>query len=790
MRSLAKGDTLASRFSLITRVGQGGMGEVWLVHDRELDEQVVAKIVPPDASAETIALLQRECRQVRRLVHPNIVRVFDFHRADELGFVTMAYVEGHDLGRYRGRSPAEIVEIILPVVDALIHAHEQGVIHRDLKPSNVRCDSEGRPQLLDFGIAGVLDRQGELALSGGGTRRYASPQQLGGSDPAPVDDIYGLGALLYDLICGEPPGGPVRSDDAFALRSPYPIPGPLSGLVSSLLAADPDERPQTMRDVRGTLVALQEELARETPAAPATKRPARVMPPPRVRSVRPLAPAAPGGQVQGADGEHRGRWVRWVTGAAIGTLVLVAAGVFLFLPGWLEKQRNSTRNAPAGTVQPEPDLEPALSPAEEPDEAERPAAPDPQQLAQRAFDKERAEEALEAAMSAKATLEDKQVLLWGGDDYAAALGVFGVADEHLTSSEYAEAADRYSEAAQLMETLDRRAPDVFRRALDDGQRALAAGDSTAAATAFRLAAAMVPNNPAATTGLRRAEVLDRVLELLDAGARAEREDDLPLAEENYRGAVALDGLSPKAQAALARVRAAISDDAFTQAMSEGLEALEQRDYAVAREAFKRADAVEPGSIQAADALAQVEEAVKLEAIFEHRERALAAVAAEEWHDAVRHYEQVLELDSTIRFAREGLSRATARADLADRLDYHLSHPDRLSSEAVLREATDLLAKASVVEPAGPRLRQQLDDLRGLLRVAATPVRVRLESDNLTEVTVHRVGRLGTFERHELELRPGTYTVVGSRDGYRDVRQQLVVAPGEHPTLVVRCEEEI
>jgi hypothetical protein len=225
-------------------------------------------------------------------------------------------------------------------------------------------------------------------------------------------------------------------------------------------------------------------------------------------------------------------------------------------------------------------------------------------------------------------------------------------------------------------------------------------------------------------------------------------------------------------------------------MSAGLQALEQRHYAAAREAFMRADAIEPGSRQAADAVAQVEQAVKLEAIFEYREQALAAVAAEKWHDAIRYYEGVLGLDSTIRFAREGLSRATARAHLADRLDFHLSHPDRLSSDAVLREATGLLAEASVVEPAGPRLRQQLDDLRGLLRVAATPVRVRLESDNLTEVTVYHVGRLGTFERHELELRPGTYTVVGSRDGYRDVRRQLVVAPGEQPTLVVRCEEEI
>ena len=82
------------------------------------------------------------------------------------------------------------------------------------------------------------------------------------------------------------------------------------------------------------------------------------------------------------------------------------------------------------------------------------------------------------------------------------------------------------------------------------------------------------------------------------------------------------------------------------------------------------------------------------------------------------------------------------------------------------------------------------DLDAMLQVAATPVRVRLESDNLTRVTVYKVGALGAFEQHELKLRPGKYTVVGSRKGYRDVRRELVVVPGEESTLVVRCEEKI
>ena len=108
-----------------------------------------------------------------------------------------------------------------------------------------------------------------------------------------------------------------------------------------------------------------------------------------------------------------------------------------------------------------------------------------------------------------------------------------------------------------------------------------------------------------------------------------------------------------------------------------------------------------------------------------------------------------------------------------------------------QEAKDLLLEASQLIPAGPRHEAQVAQLRELLSTAGTRVRVRLESDDRTEVTVYQVGRMGTFFTLQLELRPGTYTVVGSRSGYRDVRRKLVVAAGEQPEpLVILCEEKI
>ena len=152
---------------------------------------------------------------------------------------------------------------------------------------------------------------------------------------------------------------------------------------------------------------------------------------------------------------------------------------------------------------------------------------------------------------------------------------------------------------------------------------------------------------------------------------------------------------------------------------------------------------------------------------------------------------MLKLDATIRFAQEGKPRSDERAALSDGLDYHLAHAERLSDEKVLADASEVLEDAARIESAWPRLSEQRSKLAGIITQASTPVPVFLESDNETEVVVYRVGRLGRFERHTLQLRPGTYTVVGSRPGYRDVRRSLHVEAGKQPEpLIVRCEEKI
>jgi hypothetical protein len=145
----------------------------------------------------------------------------------------------------------------------------------------------------------------------------------------------------------------------------------------------------------------------------------------------------------------------------------------------------------------------------------------------------------------------------------------------------------------------------------------------------------------------------------------------------------------------------------------------------------------------------------------------------------------------VAFAIEGKARAAERAALAEALAFHAANPGRLPADAVAREADAVLERARDVEAPGPRHRAQVDALEKALAAARTPVAVVLESDGLTEVTLSRVGRLGTLKRKTVELRPGTYTAVGSRRGYRDVRRQFTVVPGAPgPAVSVRCEEAL
>ena len=145
--------------------------------------------------------------------------------------------------------------------------------------------------------------------------------------------------------------------------------------------------------------------------------------------------------------------------------------------------------------------------------------------------------------------------------------------------------------------------------------------------------------------------------------------------------------------------------------------------------------------------------------------------------------------ANIQFAKDGRSRAQTQQRTAITLGNIIASPDKLSSPELFTDARNILARAQALTPRGPQLAEQISRVEELIQIYATPVPVVLLSDNLTQVTLSTIGRIGTFTRKELNLRPGAYTVIGSRDGYRDIRASILVRPSMAP-VDVRCNEVI
>jgi hypothetical protein len=207
--------------------------------------------------------------------------------------------------------------------------------------------------------------------------------------------------------------------------------------------------------------------------------------------------------------------------------------------------------------------------------------------------------------------------------------------------------------------------------------------------------------------------------------------------------------------------------------------------------LNRAAVLRPGAAELAQIVAQIDAVGARKDLGEISVEILALERSERWSEALLRYDSLLARDATIKFARDGRVRVAPRAELSRRIENILANPTRLSAPEVRREAQRLLTQAATIKETVTVLAGQSDRLRDALRLYETPILAVLESDGLTAVSVQRVGNFGTFTRRELSLKPGRYVAIGTRAGYRDVRQEFVVTPGTTNLVVsVRCSEII
>jgi hypothetical protein len=340
------------RYRLLQKLGEGGMGIVWLAQDENLDRRVAVKVLPPRSVADpgAVARFQREARALAKLSHPGIVQAFDSDAVGDQHLLVMEYVEGQsltDLLKTKGRiAPTHAADYIQQAAQALAHAHHKGLIHRDLKPSNLLVTGNGQVKVLDLGLARFLqDQISEPNLTreglGMGTPDYTAPEQFRDAHRAdPRSDLYALGCTLYHLLTGRMPfPGSSLSEKVRAHETQEPIaveelcpeaPAGLALVVRRMMAKRPEDRFQTAQEV---VEALAPYVACSSASFQVVKN----------------TSSWHAGQLTITDYRPRRQRWRWAVGGVV--LVALALLALVVVPQFWPGKNPSTGNDPGGEPQ-------------------------------------------------------------------------------------------------------------------------------------------------------------------------------------------------------------------------------------------------------------------------------------------------------------------------------------------------------------------------------------------------------------------------------------------------------
>lgn len=250
-------EVIGNRYEVFRMLGQGGIGIVYLVHDRQRKEEVALKVLRPEFAKHELALqrFMREVKAVRQIDHEGIVKVYDTGKLGDVLFYTMEYVEGTPLSNLIKQGPLGAAEAMALVADAcdILSAVHEVAIHRDISSDNVMKSKEGTLRLLDFGTARIAGQESDLTAVGMhlGKQCYSPPEQM--SDARSVDaraDIYSLGMLLYELLAGKLTYG----FESVCVARPE-LPPVCDEILKKALAGDPNDRYQSAAEMRDTLRA-------------------------------------------------------------------------------------------------------------------------------------------------------------------------------------------------------------------------------------------------------------------------------------------------------------------------------------------------------------------------------------------------------------------------------------------------------------------------------------------------------------------------------------------------------
>ena len=272
---LIEGQLIHRRYRLDSRLAQGGMGEVWKGYDIQLGREVAIKALRSDVTNAEAKLrrLRAEAHNSANLAHPNIAALFEYYEHDGIGFLVMEYVPSKSLAdlfheQNGPMEPTRLLPILIQTARGLFVAHSHGVIHRDVKPANIMVSDSGEVKITDFGVS-YSTNQEQITQDGMvvGTAQYISPEQAQGQHATPQSDIYSLGIVAYEGLCGHRPFTGATPVDIAAAHVNNPVPPlpdsvdvQLREFVMSMLSKDPLDRPKDALTVSRTLSRIERRL--------------------------------------------------------------------------------------------------------------------------------------------------------------------------------------------------------------------------------------------------------------------------------------------------------------------------------------------------------------------------------------------------------------------------------------------------------------------------------------------------------------------------------------------------
>lgn len=411
--------------------------------------------------------------------------------------------------------------------------------------------------------------------------------------------------------------------------------------------------------------------------------------------------------------------------------------------------------------------------------------------AQLARQRELAQKTLEQLLDAQFSLQERGVESWAEAAYSNITARAISGDEHYRGRRFRESNEDFSAALVEAQTLLAGLPARLAGLLSEARLAVTEYRQADAQRLYETIVLIEPEHEAALAELPRVAKIPELAAQLAIADAAQNEQRYPDALRAIEQMISLDPERQGLDERRTLLVAEIVEGQFVQSMSEGYRWLDSGARQNAQQSFNKALALKPGAPEALAALKQLSSQQALDQMAEHYRRAAQAESVEDWAGAVKAYSAALLLDPNLAEAQKKKSYAQQREKMATAIQTLNRDPLRLADAGIYQKALRIRAAAAAINNKGPKHQRQTAQLETHLRLAQTAANVFVRSDGLTKVTIQRVQALGNVDSTRLSLKPGRYTAIGVRQGYRDVRKEFVVPQGaKNVEVEIRCEQTI